>query len=773
MFGGISDINKGRFFALTYVIVLTVISRTPILNEGIFSFLAIPAVLIFLQQIGETSIGVLYSFRHSQPVYFSLVSRTVIEVISGLVLFFAAVLLLSNLPLWSFDFFLLLILGILVFRSLFLLFKNKNKYSYSIDFELRKCFGSFRPLVITIAIGVVSALMIYVHIPYPLTLDPNSSSYTFVALQIRDGNTMNVGLGHAPVIPLVAATASGLSCVHPLGIMYAVPFFIHVLFSIAIYIFAYKLVKEQASAVAAAAIGVFLSVNCLNNFDSKPLFYLLLPFWLYLLYEQFSSSDNIRIVEIMLEITLMGTIAIIFLFKDFFLPSIANNLIIFVLVLSVIIAVILRKTNEVSKQIFLSFAFFSMFVSMLNSFEAPLLMVFICAVMITLVFMNRQFNFVKPTCLVLIAILVFILLQVTGILSFESNFTFSRLLWGDLYNQVWFDMNAAQKLAWITGSINLLALILSILGVIVAIFSRRKNAVPLVIILGIMYFLIFLPEGHFWRVRDYTEPISAIMIVLALAAVWKLLANSIKRIARFRLASRVDTHAYSYSVYFLIALILLIPSFCEPKLLFENSIIRYNPEGTMSYIRSYDIQAAFWIYSHTPKTWVRPLWWTSETQGFETTSILLTNPILRNETREIRIPLTNDTFIISDPYTMFLLQGYTGRDIAIDERVFTYEQEYSQESIQRMKQVKDIFFSISSQSAFEKIGNLGRNHKTILIVFNERTFTWLQQKSEFILFPPSIRYMYHPYIFDNPHFFTVVFTIPRKLYIWQVRNEVL
>lgn len=741
-----------------------------LLNEEIIAFLSIPEVIILFQQVGETAFdlfGLLQKFRFDK---ISFVLRVLIEFLSGLIILFTIALFLSNLPIpWSFDSFIFIVLFLMLFRSLcFTLFRHEQTNLTSFYFELRRCFGSLYVISVVLLIGIVSGSLLYSFMPYPITIDPSSSAYTFVALQIRYGNSFSIGIGHMPIIPFIVAVGSSLVNVHPLGIMHAAPLFIHILFSVAVYLLAYKVYKRTMSSIAASIFAVSMSVNSVNNFDSKPIILVLFPLWICLLCEQFSVNQKISGAELMSNIAISGIIETILSFQDFFLPVITKSIIFFILVILILLITIGSRDNF-CKQVFLTTVLLTMIISMLNSFEAIIVLIVVYNAIITFWAISTNSRLLMLIYIFLIFVPVFIFLQLGGILRFETNFIFSRFVFGTLYVGKWFDMDAAQKFAWLIESMVPIALLLSIFGLTISILQRKKDVFPTTVSLFTLYFLLFLPEGHFWRTIDYIMCFSAIMIAFALDFLWRYVLRSFLGMNRLMIKPVIRKRLYSVCLF--LTVIVLIPTFITPRLNFESSIKQLNSEGLLSYFQTYDIKASEWIWSNTSKSWLRSLWWTGEAYNVNKIKVILTDPTLM-KTRELNVPLTNDTLIISDPLTMYLLQGFTGRDIAVDERVFIYENEYAKEALQQMEQIRLIFLSGSSQSAYERIKNISRNHTEVLIVFSERTYAWLHSESHFIFFAPTVTGLTFPSIFADPRFFELSLSSD-KLFIFRVRNKPL
>ena len=152
--------------------------------------------------------------------------------------------------------------------------------------------------------------------------------------------------------------------------------------------------------------------------------------------------------------------------------------------------------------------------------------------------------------------------------------------------------------------------------------------------------------------------------------------------------------------------------------------------------------------------------------------MIIHSPHLHNKPLKIKVSTTTDTLIISDPYTMFMMEGLIGRDQAVDWSVWIDESEYAPEILKQMEDIKNrIFKAKDSKSAYEEIQKIRRNHSKILIIVSERTSTWLKQdKRMFIWWPPKGVDMKLFDKFEDERYFDLVYHVDNKIYIFEVKD---
>ena len=177
-------------------------------------------------------------------------------------------------------------------------------------------------------------------------------------------------------------------------------------------------------------------------------------------------------------------------------------------------------------------------------------------------------------------------------------------------------------------------------------------------------FLLFFPEGHFWRIVTFNN------LFIAFGAAC-FIVYFIEGLSAYIKKNKIKN--MFVIILTLIIIVSIIPNVIMPKYYFIEGTSKANNENYFSYQFVYEIDAAFWLYSNTPKIWARETLWTGWMQEEDENTMIIHPPHLRNKSLKIKVSTTSDTLLISDPYTMFMMEGLTGRDQAVDWRVWIDE----------------------------------------------------------------------------------------------------
>ncbi len=211
------------------------------------------------------------------------------------------------------------------------------------------------------------------------------------------------------------------------------------------------------------------------------------------------------------------------------------------------------------------------------------------------------------------------------------------------------------------------------------------------------------------------------------------------------------------------------------KMAYIKSRTTINYEGLFSYNLMYEINASLWLYKNYYRVWVKPSWFSGHYEGVNTRSIVLHDNLTEIlKTRIIEIPIINYTIIISDPFTMYMIESITGLKQIIPERAFIYEFEYSNESLSLMSNLRKILLYGNSFDIYHKILNLVSKYykyKHVLIIISERTIAWLHTKKQFVNFiPKPVNVTVRSIIskLSDPRYFKLVYNIRDKLYIYEL-----
>jgi len=685
-----------EFIYAFFPVVVLFISILGVFDSTIRSILALPVAVIIPYQIGD------FIFRKTkfQDIVekSDVATRVILEWVSGMLVLFSLVLFLSAFPFWSSAFFYIIIILMPI-----ILLRKSDTYNKSVAKNITLNVNKLRSywkVLPPIIIGSISAWFTFAHQVSPLVQSPNANDVRYT-LWLTDGGTFFIGAGQTPFYILMIALISKSCQSHPMFVFHIAPLLQYIAYTVGIYLLSHSLTGNMWASILASAYAVSVSVNALNNFGPKPLLVSLFPSLLYISIEEgkyYKNNDRHYIGHFILVTLLSFLVSIILLLQPYFLPIQLRNIIVLLFTGVAFVVPILIKDTDLKRIFYVIFAF-SLVTSIIHVFESPLV---IAMFLFCLFFSYTPFQRLMTIAICGVTLL-FVIAQLTGFISFSNNFMFSRWLWGSLYDSSWFNMNALQKWQWIYNSFHPYIFYLSIMGCILSFLGSKKgkNVYALIALFAVQLFILFLPEGHLWRVRDYMEPIVSVFSALALFELFNWFTTLKIKIKVRKICIGINLNNKAVSLIFLLLGILLIPYALQPRLTFMKTQMKMNPDGYFSFDLPYEYEAAKWIYNNYPKQWVRTLWWSESFEGVEKEIISIHSPTLRG-IRYIEVPLTRDTLIISDPYTMWLLEGLTGRDDAIDERVFIYENEYSLEAIHQMENVYQLFLDMIKTSFLEE-----------------------------------------------------------------------
>ncbi len=757
---------------IIYTLLLLVISHLNILNDVYIAFLATPLVILVPVAVGKAVFYLLQITIKKLKIDHNPVCRLFFLWSTGVVAIFFITLLSASFPFWNFRLY--------IFTLLLLVF-GINSIKASHDYKAlipegsswSTILGDKRVLLPLSAIGFLSALQVKLIQPFPLTQNPLYNLVLF-SLSIIDGNTFYVRAGNAHMTSLLASIPAVLGDVHPLLMFHSLPYLLHLLYPIAVYLLTYCYTKKIPVSLFASILATSLTINSLNNFSGGPLLYFLFPLGIYFFKNSnlvTSKSKNSNLVtskskpkNILLFIPFIPIMLVnLFLAQkgSFFMRNLAVFIMLFVLLLVIILLKI--KQNE-SLKVFLLMSPIMLSVMFLHEYNALfwLLIVIVSTVVSAQAIESpRRFGLIY---LFIVLSFMFISMQLLDIIKFPDNFMFSRVLFGDAYNGFWFDQDAHSKFNWLQNSINIFILYLSIIGCLVNPLVLKREVVAPSVLQATTLLLLFLPEGHLWRVRPYIGLFAVMNVSILLMHVplyFLYQKTKLKFTSVFSVSKSTITRSSNYKskllavigvLILLISAYILVPIAVQPRLNFSQSQVSANNEGNFSQLLSYEVDLAFWIYDNTPQEWVKSFWWEGVTLGGTTG----------------QVAQSKQTLIVSDPYTMFMLEGLTGRSQVIDKRVWVDERKYPLESVELMRRLKEEVFMANSSTAYKNLIGLKGEFSTVLVVVTERTSAWINRDKMFIRYPPSKFDKKALAPFNNTLYFKLVYYIPNKAYVFQM-----
>lgn len=727
--------------------------------EIIKAFLSLPALLIIPKQAGEIVINISKIFIKNVKFKFNPVSKYVLSWIIGVYSLLLLILILVKLSIWSLNIFMVILLSLIFIKIIYKTIKKdktKNFPKQTIIDLFSKNYKFIIPLLFLI--GIVPVLLIKNFQPYPLHYSAFSLfNYLFETLKFTQGGVFELISGiHTPIIPLLIGISSLIFNAEPISIFWAESALNYLLFGFGIYLFSYQISKNLKISILTSFFGIWmlstLFLKPLYTISMRTILAVIFPFILFLIQKEFLSKGIFKKENLKDQILLLiYSISLFTLFFTFIVILNMKGFFVFLLFVPLLILLLSRTLKENIRPVALILLIIVSFYSLIHIWMAMLSLPILFAYILIYLLLKNYNKGYRVIGIFFIFSLLFISLQKLKLLIFPDNF-FSNIVYkGTINIQTFSFLSKYNQLIQYGPPI---MIILFLIGLIFLIIKKDYTnwLIPATAMFGL--FLYFFPENQFFRVTVFIIPFIAYTIALSIIIISKMLNEKKRNLLNLVYIALVMTIV-------ILSLVITNYSWIQQK---QNSEGFFSPDFEM-----YEYQTANWINENTPKEWPN--------ENFPYEIKVVGDPRLRLEdTREIKIPLSKDTLIISDPHTMWVLQGLTGRDQPIYQRGFVSEKEYAPEWIDLMQHLRStIFLSGDSKKAYEEINKIKQNHKVILIVITPRTEEWIKTENRnhqfFSGILPRINNLEKFEIFNNPTYFTKVYSLEDKTYIFEVNAE--
>lgn len=331
-----------NLFSIVYIIAAALMCNIFQLPDIIKAYLALPAFLIFPQQVGEFTFGIINKIIGATHFDFDPISRYIIAWLTGLITLFLSLLLLVNQPYWNLNLFIILVLLLIIVTDIYK-FRVLNNFAFNEFIESIKIYKKIQSqnlsniiiIVIFIIIGISSVAFLKIDQPTPLMCSP-IYNYTFKILEFVEGDVFFIRLGHMPIIPLLIGLLSKLFNVNYIWLFstsYVINF---ILFPIGIYLFSYEVSKDRILSLFAAFLSPWVIGSIvLHNFSTKPLLSVLFPFLLYIIYKN-KMIKKLNFNELLLVLSITYIITVPFLLNKVLMNDMLRNVFFIVLPISIL-----------------------------------------------------------------------------------------------------------------------------------------------------------------------------------------------------------------------------------------------------------------------------------------------------------------------------------------------------------------------------------------------------------------------------------------------------
>lgn len=733
-----------------YIIIVGSLCHILSVPELIKAFLALPAFLIIPQQTGELSIIVLKRILKGVRYNFDIVSRFVVVWMIGVVTLVLSIIILSQFSFWNSKLYVLLLIFLMIIRIISV--KNTvEDINMNINNSLNNFFGDYKIIFLLMILGAISFIFLKHYQPLPLQMShahPAWHSLTFIM-----NDSIYIKYGHIPVVSILDGIISMVFNVFPIWAHSTINLLGFIVYTISVYLISYQLSKKKSISIIAAFTSLWIigSLN-LDNFIERSYLFVLIPLSLFLIHKNilikksFREYDTKQLIFVFLLIPIIFLVSIIGK-QDIFM----KNVIILLIPLLVIFASYFLK----NKNLFLLLSLITMIFYFMHDIECAFGVVLISGFILSHYILKKYKYAYLFFYLFFIFVFLFVFLQHENILTFNEKNMISKYtgIVEPPYNPDFSQKYDVFK-TWTGESV----LFISFVGSILFLIKREDRTTIIIIPLLMMVLIYFFPEGHFWRIGLFLNFVISYIFAYTIIYFIKLL----------KLSTNKNMNKYLVVTFVLFMCVILSTTIILPK---NNYIIHnLNHHKQYSYGTLYEYSTAFWIIENTPKIWVKsgPFWTKPENLGG---TMIENTPHIG--TRHVKISKTNDTLLISDPYTMFMMSKLSGRDQVVDAPVWVYEPEYHESSIEQMQNLKkNVFLAKNSSDAYKGIQRIKRNHTVNLIIINSRTSHWLKQdKKQFIWWPSGkIDWELFNKFYDG-NYFTLLHNEGDDIYVFGVNPE--
>jgi len=728
--------------------------------------------------VGKSVIAVVY--KHHEADYLSLVSSNVVEWIAGnLIIYFAAAILFSFSILDSRVFSLLVI----ALPSAYLLLKEFRRKdvpeNHSAKWSLGEIFGNRYVIPIIFLAGLLPLYYLVPIQPFPLS-PTQTGGRLRLSLQFIETNYVELVRGYSSLLSPIHSVSAIIYDLHPLEVLSATAYISHIVFPFALYLLCYKITKDPLLSLIPAFIGPWFFLGGSMNLTALENTNLLFHIFTWLLYVGMDRRSPFPVSrEVFSKPLFFLSVAIVFLSPVTYFVGNGGRVIppVYFVFLSIFLPTILigvyyafsRKHLRRIESL-LTFVIPFMLINIIHPYLGPLAIVLLLCFFwaSSLSEKQRSLRMLRiVTVLLASVVLVLVFFQISG----PSNFFLSRFVFGDSLKGTGLDVNVQQKWDILTGEGPAFAFYLFVIAVLlIAIFGQRKY-IPFVLTSSVTLFLVFLPEGNFWRTRSYLNPLAAIVLTYSFTVIWGLVELHTKNL-RNRIYGapifdqskhhttlgiiRLSTERISTKLqrlrkikYLLklalvaLTIIILLPLVQTPREEYFRNALASSGEGYYAHFQTYDITASFWIQ-----------------ENFKNESVL----------------------VISDPATMYFVGSLTTKDTLMTKYIDPYYPwEYGSETWNYMEHLKQsVFSSLGKQDSYKRVQEVAgiiypdvKNYSKILFVITPHTYYWLYEN---LTFPTRVKST--PIDFcartllrnlENDDDFSLIFQTDRLVYIYELK----
>lgn len=536
-----------------------------------------------------------------------------------------------------------------------------------------------------VLLGVLSSLLIVrVHQPYPMLDGFGIASYGYRMDQFLQDGVLRLAPGlHTPVHSAVLAPIAHLSGAEPLGPAWAAPVALYLVYAFGTWRLASMILDDPRHAALAAGVALFLlavpTFRHMHAAGMRAFVFALQPFAIALVLQAYESKRP-RSRELLSALTFAAVLAALITVLRYAAPYQVQPWLIAVVLGAGIMLLLRVRPQPIA--LYGALALLACGFTFLHAFDGPAAMAVIGALVLCRHAVRlRPYGGVVVPALVFAASALF-LVQATGLITFPDPSIFSRNLLGDSRADA-IVLGYAEKMTFLRQGLTVPIIVIlavaaerRLFGVWTQIESAdgpsAETLEGTVAAVAAVFLAYLLPESNSFRFVSMAIPLLAILVVAELVF-WARLAVEWLGVGRRGLI-----------VFGAVAAMLvgIGPMLSQPL----RTQAPPSPLTLSAYDRD-DLAVAEYLRSNTG----------------------------------------GNTLIVSDPMTMFLLEGLAYRPQIVEKRAWVALSEYSGADRDRLSGVRDAVFDPAltpAQSLANACVLAGRPFDAVALVLTRRTAAW-------------------------------------------------
>jgi hypothetical protein len=550
------------------------------------------------------------------------------------------------------------------------------------DGEGGRVFGPAWLLASVLGLAAVPLAMVRVMQPYPHLVGWGMFNMNYRVLEFVMGDMIPMAPGiHTPVHASLVGTSSLVTGAEPFGIIWAAPLLLFLVYGAGVYVFARRVLGSDLLAAVAVWVALwvfsFQAIQHLHAVGMRSVILAAFP-WLLVALEGRLGALPRRPDGLALYLAgPLSAMAAISLTR-WFLPSAAQ--VWAILLIAGVFLVAIRHVREQARGSIGLLTVVGAGLTLLHFIEGPIFFGMGVGFLLLL-----RWQPVTPAWRGLIAgvfavTIAFVLAQAAGLIEFGDESAITRFLLGSGRADAT-DIPFDRKLFFLQHGLTVP--LLCILGWSAARNLARPDARQLsaLAFLSLATLLFVLPESGMHRVVAPAIPL--IGLIMALELRWWA-----ERATTFATERRREVLQAALVVAMIIALTPTLSHSLRSQTGLHSVLAFPYPDASREFssITTGEYRASQWIADHVPQDWA----------------------------------------VVSDPITMFYLQGLTFHPQVAEKRAWVSVSEYTEEDQERLRSLAPLVFNARSvTAALPEIERLTEEHPGWVLVLSQRTVDWL------------------------------------------------